>query len=71
MAASVAESCRSGRSHGGRVPAVDAPADPSHVQLEEIVVTAQRRVENLQTVSIAVTSLNGDELNDKAVTASR
>jgi iron complex outermembrane recepter protein len=47
--------------------AADAPADPGHAQLEEIVVTAQRRVENLQTVSIAVTSLSGDALNDKAV----
>ena len=47
--------------------AADAPSDPSHTPLEEVVVTAQRRVENLQTVSIAATSLNGAALNDKAV----
>ena len=36
--------------------------------LDEIVVTAQRRVENLQNISISATTIQGDELNDKAVT---
>lgn len=35
--------------------------------LAEIVVTAQRREENLQDVPIAATALSGDQLNDKAV----
>lgn len=33
----------------------------------EIIVTAQRRSENLQDVPIAATALSGDQLNDKAV----
>jgi iron complex outermembrane recepter protein len=36
--------------------------------LEEVVVTAQRREKSAQSVAIAITALNGDELNDKAVT---
>ncbi|WP_432788100.1 TonB-dependent receptor plug domain-containing protein [Novosphingobium rhizosphaerae] len=36
--------------------------------LAEIVVTAQRRTENLQDVPIAATSLNAEGLRDKAVT---
>jgi iron complex outermembrane receptor protein len=35
--------------------------------LEEIVITATRRVENLQQVPIAATALTGDALQDKAV----
>jgi iron complex outermembrane recepter protein len=35
--------------------------------LQEIVITAQRRTENLQTVPIAVTALQGDDLAGKAV----
>ena len=35
--------------------------------LEEVVVTAQRRNESAQSVAIAVTALNGEELDDKAV----
>ncbi len=45
-------------------PAVDA-ADNS--TLEEITVTAQRRVENLQDVPIAATVLTGDMLANKGV----
>ncbi len=44
-------------------PAQAAEAD----ELDEVVVTAQRRAENVQTVAIAVTALNGDDLNDKAI----
>jgi iron complex outermembrane recepter protein len=36
-------------------------------QLEDVVVTAQRRVENLQQVPIAATALDADELGAKAV----
>jgi iron complex outermembrane receptor protein len=41
------------------------PADSG--ALEEIVITAQRRTENLQTVPIAATALAGDQLESKAV----
>lgn len=37
----------------------------------EIVVTAQRRTESVQKVSIAVTALSGDQLQDKAVAVQR
>lgn len=36
-------------------------------QLGEIVVTAQRRVENLQNVPIAATALSGEDLTNKAI----
>ncbi|WP_404711920.1 TonB-dependent receptor [Sphingomonas sp. MMS24-J13] len=42
-----------------------APAEGE--SLREIVVTAQRRTENLQNVPIAATALAGDQLNEKAV----
>lgn len=47
--------------------AAATPAATDEPVLEEVVVTAQRRVENLQTVAIAATSISGDSLNDKAV----
>jgi iron complex outermembrane recepter protein len=37
----------------------------------EIIVTAQRRSESAQKVSIAITAVNGDDLADKAVTTER
>lgn len=39
-----------------------AQDDGADARLEEVVVTARRRVESLQTVPIAVTSISGDEL---------
>lgn len=54
----------------------DAAGQPQSVQtpsqgnqaLQEVVVTSQRRSENLQTVPIAETALSTDQLADKAVT---
>lgn len=43
------------------------PAVDEGDRLEEIVVTAQRRTERLQDVSIAATSIAGDDLDAKAV----
>ena len=48
-------------------PAADEAAQPSDSDagsLEEIVVTAQKRSENLQDVPIAVTAVNGEVLRD-------
>ena len=39
----------------------------SAVKLEEVVVTAQRRVENLQTVPIAVTAFSGEDLRKQGI----
>jgi iron complex outermembrane receptor protein len=44
-----------------------APPAADDNALGEVVVTAERRVENLQRVPIAATALSGDELNGKAV----
>ncbi|MFK7830065.1 MAG: TonB-dependent receptor [Congregibacter sp.] len=44
------------------VPGVAAQSEAGSLALEEVVVTARRRAENLQDVPIAVTALSGDEL---------
>ncbi len=44
-----------------------AAADEDEGALREIVVTAQRRAENLQDVNIAATSVSGEDLAGKAV----
>ncbi len=49
------------------VPAADAPA-PGGNALEEIVVTAQKRVENLQDVPISLQALDGRTLEALSVT---
>ena len=51
-------------------PPQSAPGatDTSAATLQEVVVTAQRRTENLQTVPIAATALNEEALAAKAVT---
>src|ERR1019366_8092368 len=53
----------------GAVLAQSAPpaADSNNNGLEEIVITAERRSENLQSVPIAVTVLKGGDLDGKAV----
>lgn len=49
------------------LPASAPTAASSSDQLQEVVVTAERRSENLQTTPIAVTVLNADELVQKGV----
>ena len=44
-------------------PAVTAQAQETSLALEEVVVTARRRAENLQDVPIAVTALTGADLD--------
>ncbi|MBT4911038.1 MAG: TonB-dependent receptor [Alphaproteobacteria bacterium] len=41
--------------------------DASEYGLEEIVVTAQKREDSIQTVPIAITAIDGDALDNKAV----
>jgi iron complex outermembrane recepter protein len=52
----------------GGARAADTSEQAASASLEEIVITAQRRTENLQKVPIAATALAGDELAGKAVT---
>jgi iron complex outermembrane receptor protein len=55
-------------------PAPDAAPQPQSADdddTKEIVVTAQRRTENSQKVSIALTAISGDQLADKAITVQR
>ncbi len=46
----------------------DKPADDQMAFLEEVVVTAQRRTENLQDVSVAASAFDAQTLKAKAVT---
>lgn len=48
--------------------AQDAPAETEAQGLEEIIVTAQRREENLQRAAVPVTVVGGDELRNAGVT---
>jgi len=52
---------------------VAADADPAKMadgQLQEIVVTAQRRSENVQKVPISVTTVTGDQIRPAAALSS-
>src|SRR6266550_2306086 len=51
----------------GAAASTDADADTSRSMLEEIVVTAQRRSENLQSVPITVNAVSGERLNETGV----
>lgn len=53
---------------GGKEDAPDGPAEASS-GLEDIVVTAQRRAENLQDVPVAVTALTATALDAKGITS--
>ena len=49
------------------VPMVHAQDDTARLTLEEVVVTARRRAENLQDVPIAVTAITGDALDMRGI----
>jgi iron complex outermembrane recepter protein len=44
-----------------------APTDKSDSGVADIIVTAQRRAENLQNVNIAATAISGEDLSSRAV----
>ena len=52
--------CVSGPALAQEGQLVEAEDDQSHLVLEEILVTAQKRERNLQETPIAVTALSGD-----------
>jgi iron complex outermembrane recepter protein len=53
----------------GQQAASTAPQQPSADVLMEVIVTAQRRSENLQNVPIAVTALSADQLAQGGITS--
>ena len=53
--------------HAALVATALGCALPAHAQLEEVVVTAQKRQESLKDVAVAVTALSGAELREKSV----
>ncbi|MCP1471478.1 iron complex outermembrane receptor protein [Sphingobium sp. OAS761] len=57
-----------GLSGGGIAHAQDNEAQDDGTRLQEIVVTAQRRTENIQNVPISVTALSADTLDNARVT---
>jgi iron complex outermembrane recepter protein len=61
--------CLSPAAFSQQASASPSSASPSsqNDQLEEVIVTAERRSENLQKTAIAATVLNGDELVQKGV----
>jgi iron complex outermembrane recepter protein len=55
--------------HKGKPPQETKDADPVRTTgLDEIVVTARKREENLQTVPVSVTALSGESLKQQSVT---
>jgi iron complex outermembrane receptor protein len=57
-----------GASTGGTPSTTDASAADSSSSLQEIIVTAQRRGENLQSVPLTVTSISGQDAQRMGVT---
>ena len=49
------------------VAALAIAAQPASAQIEEIIVTAQKRAEKLQDVSVAVTALSGDTIRENDI----
>lgn len=49
---------------------IATPADQDEVSVGEIVVTANRREQNLQDVGIAVTAISGESLRQRGITSS-
>jgi outer membrane receptor protein involved in Fe transport len=52
------------------IPVQEAPASEPHLKVEEVIVTAQRRAENLQTVPISITVFNQEQLAKTNITNS-
>ena len=52
---------------GNQAWAQSSDTEDAAVGLDEIVVTAQRRAESLQSVPIAITAVTGDQLQDEGV----
>lgn len=51
----------------GQTKPDNAPSSTSHRQLEEVVVTAQKRVQTLGDVPVSVTAISADKLNEAGI----
>lgn len=47
--------------------AQEAPSEGGTKRLEEVLVTAQKRIESIQDVPLSVTAVSGDKLNDSGI----
>ena len=54
---------------GFQAHAQDTTSDDGTFSLEEIVVTAQKRAENLQQIPLAITAMSGDYLDQASINA--
>ncbi|MDA0890901.1 MAG: hypothetical protein O3C15_01115 [Proteobacteria bacterium] len=43
------------------------PTLPAYAQLEEVIVTAQKREQSLQDVPISITAISGEQIQDAAI----
>lgn len=71
LLAAVAGASQLALSHAASAQSVEAESADSSSQIQEIVVTAQRRAENLQNVPIAITAVSGDTLSQLGVTGTQ
>jgi iron complex outermembrane recepter protein len=56
-----------GLTYGSGDALAASPADSEMVRLEEVVVTARRREESLQTVPVSITAFSGEQLSQQNV----
>jgi iron complex outermembrane receptor protein len=63
----MATSAMAGGAPAGDAPAAAAAPDSSSTMLPEVVVTARKRAENLQTVPIAITAFSGAQLQQQGI----
>lgn len=68
LTALLASTAITGAAHAQTAPADETQATEENEGLEQIVVTAERRAQNLQDVPISATVLTADDLSQKGVT---
>jgi iron complex outermembrane recepter protein len=67
LAASAQEATSSSQAADAKAPGAGA-ASSQLAQLEEVIVTAEKRAENLQNIPIAISAFSGDDIGEAGVT---
>lgn len=67
LMSTVATLAMTGLARAAETPADETPAAPVASALEEVIVTAQKRAENLQAVSLSLTAFSGDFLEKSKI----